>query len=57
MIDTFRVNKLEPCPNVEINNLKQHLAALQSVDLSQFEPESYQFDETGGKTSSLTIGT
>ena len=43
--------------NVEINNLKQDLAALQSVDLSQFEPESYYFDETGGKTSSLTIGT
>jgi phage regulator Rha-like protein len=43
--------------HVEINNLKQDLAALQSVDLSQFEPESYYFDETGGKTSSLTIGT
>jgi hypothetical protein len=43
--------------NVEINNLKQDLAALQSVDISQFEPESYYFDKTGGKTSSSTIGT
>jgi len=43
--------------SVDLNKLRSDLAALQSIDLSQFEPKSYYFDRSTGKTSSSTIGT
>jgi hypothetical protein len=42
--------------DVDLNKLKQDLSALQSLDLTQFEPSAYYFDSSKGKTSSSTVG-
>lgn len=42
--------------DVELNILKQDLAALQTTDLSAFEPTSYYFNPDTGKTSTTTVG-
>ena len=42
--------------NVEINKLKQDLAALQNTDYNAFEPKSYYFNPDTGKTSTSTVG-
>jgi hypothetical protein len=42
--------------DVEINKLKQDLAALQNTDYSAFEPDSYYFNPDTGKTSTSTLG-
>ena len=42
--------------DVDLNKLKQDLSAIQSLDLTQFEPSSYYFDSGKGKTSSSTVG-
>lgn len=42
--------------DVELNVLKQDLAALQATDLSAFEPTAYYFNPDTGKTSSSTVG-
>lgn len=42
--------------DVEINKLNQDLNALQSTDLSKFEPQSYYFNKNTGKTSSSIVG-
>ena len=42
--------------DVEVNKLKEELAALQATDLKQFEPQTYYFNPNTGKTSSSTVG-
>lgn len=42
--------------DVELNKLKQDLAALQATDLRRFEPTAYYFNPDTGKTSSTTVG-
>jgi hypothetical protein len=42
--------------DVEINKLKQNLAALTETDLSEFEPSSYYFNPDTGKTSTSELG-
>ena len=42
--------------DVEVNKLKEELAALRAVDLKQFEPQAYYFNPDTGKTSSSTVG-
>jgi hypothetical protein len=42
--------------DVEVNKLKEELAALRATDLKQFEPQTYYFNPDTGKTSSSTVG-
>jgi len=42
--------------DVEINKLNTEIAALRSVDLKEFEPQTYYFNPDTGRTSSSTVG-